>query len=684
MTPRQFETYLNEARLIGSRLPSHNEALQDLLKLIATYQEQAKGKGAYEAFFRGEHAYYSKSYEEAIKHYLVATAIPKYQYYCYRASCKLAMERGDLQQALNFANKALRLNQGDPALQLAILELKALKTTQETVSQANEATPEPSKSHRISLGDQEIQALANIFQDNIQQEEELFAREVPSTTSIKAQSSSQAFEKSTPHNYAKESMQSLSTATSSSDNITESTMNTGSDIFSSPKQQEAAAAESLTQRLYALTSTPASPPPNATTQKALEELKRLAIAESKNETFTTSIAREHDGSLELEQCIQSFQKSQSSLMQSYLELTQKRPKILDHALYILHGWNLPAQESSFASQLQFNPSLLTEESRKSSGGHFIRWNGKGIVLNPGAGFIDNFHRQGLSIKDIDFVIVTRDSQEAYADIKKIYELNYQLNKTSSELQIIHFYLNQKAFRDLSSVLKPHFKQARHTIHSLEMFLDSPDVEKVELTQGIVLNYFLATQNSFYRHDESQESMPSRMKSTLGIRLDLSEVDEQGREKPSLRLGYLSGSGWSPLLSHHLGFCDVLLTGFGNTNPNDYTKLSYNEDSLGYHGTYTLLEEVAPRLLLSAEYGGREGDIRIEVLKKMRNEYAERHHSARQTSVILPADIGLLLDFRTLQIKCSVSQAYVEPTRIHVVKSSESFGRLHYLSPSYCI
>lgn len=680
MTPHQLEIYSKEAKQIVELLPFQPEAINDLLKLIQINQELSKGSPPYLAFFKGEQAYYEKTYEKAIKHYLEATLIPKYQFYCYRASSQLAKERGNLQQASNFAVKALRLIQGDPSLEEVIKEIKQLKTFATSTQEALDASSEISKAHRVSLGDMEIQALTNIFQDNLQQEEELFARDIPTSPS---HNPSANYENTSIQSQAWHSTQSLATETTHQDNFTESTMNIGSDIFSSPKQQESSTSEALTQRLYALNPTTATAP-NTSTQKALEELKRLAIADTKNEIPTANIAREYDGGMELEQRIQSFQKSQSTLMQNYLELTQKRPKLLDNALYILSGWNVPPQESSLVAPLQFNPSLLTEESRKSSGGHFLRWNGKGIVLNPGAGFIDNFHRQGLSIKDIDFVIVTRDHQEAYADIKKIYELNFQLNKTSTDLQIIHYYLNQKAFRDLSSVLKPHFKQARHTIHSLEMFLDSPDVEKVELTQGIVLNYFLATQqNSFYRNDDSKDSMTSRITSTLGIRLDLSRNDERSQDRPSVRFGYLSGTGWSPLLSHHLGHCDVVLAGFGNTNPNDYTKLGYNEDSLGYHGTFTLLEEVSPKLFLNTEYGGREGDIRIEVLKKIRNEFTAQH-SQRHSTVILAADIGLQIDLRNLQIKCSVSQAYVEPSKIHVVKSSESFGRLHYLSPSYCI
>src|SRR5690606_25144065 len=98
---------------------------------------------------------------------------------------------------------------------------------------------------------------------------------------------------------------------------------------------------------------------------------------------------------------------------------------------------------------------------------------------------------------------------------------------------------------------------------------------------------------------------------FGIRLELTN------EEQKLHIGYLSGLAWSPLISHHLSYCDIILAAFGNTCVKDYSMVAYNEDSLGYFGILTLLQQQAPKLLLLTEFGGREGDIRLEVAKKMR-------------------------------------------------------------------
>lgn len=367
----------------------------------------------------------------------------------------------------------------------------------------------------------------------------------------------------------------------------------------------------------------------------------------------------------LEERIYLFQKDQAESMHAYLRQTEKNSKLTENSLYVLNGWPVHAQKSL----------LFTEESRKSCGGHYFHWNGKGVAINPGPGFLDNFHRQGLCIRDIDFVIVTRNNREAYADVRAISELNHQLNKIAPDRQILHYYLHQRVCQELAPFLKPSFKQARNTIHKLEMYLDSPDVEKIELEDGITLHYFQTTMagnlNS-YRENSDEHAYNN---SSLGIRLELTN------DVKRIKIGYLSGLAWSPLIAHHLGHCDLMLAAFGNTNSSDYSKLGYNEDSLGYYGVSTLLEELSPRLMLLTEFGGREGDIRIEVVKKVRSEYV--NSSSHFSSVLLAADVGLVIDLNTLNVKCSISETSVAAKEVSVVASSESFGHLRYLSSSYC-
>lgn len=661
----KIEQYLKKVRLLSTQFNDSEKAQNDLEDLIEKGKQESEGQSAFTNFFMGEHYFYGKNYETALKHYLQAQTIPNHTFFCYRTSAYLFEQMNNLEKSLDFAKKALKIFPKD-YLTLSLLENLLKKDLQvEDALEIRGRLNALEKEAQGCITSDQIEELAHIFEER-QNPQELFAEE--RSPSVYMATSNQNFPVT---------------------NV-EIPMNTDSDIFSSPKSQEEGITHSLTERLYARHKDfperdPFAGKNSEQNSLALEELKRLAggTASPEREPVNRFMAAELGIDLgtgqALEQRIKLYQLAQTDLINHYLHQGKSRYKNPDFSFYYLNGWE---QLENHKSQ-QTDPFYLTEKSRQTHGGMFIRWNGKGIVINPGNQFLKNFHEQGLHIYDIDFVIVTDDKPESYADVKEIYDLNYQLNKVNQQLQIIHYYFNHKAFQDLSRILKPHFKQERHTLHSLEIFLDSPDVEKIELSEGINLNYFQVSHRDAYMH--TREAKDERKNPLLlGIRLDLKIPGSQAQEKASIRIGYVGHTAWNPLLAHHLGSCDLLITGFGNTSPNDFNKISYNQDCLGYYGTYTLLEEIAPKILLTGEYSGREGDIRLEVSQKIRSEYLNQvGNTQRQLPVILPADMGLYICLKSLNIRCSISKAWIEPSQVRVIKTADSFGQLEYLAPSCC-
>ncbi len=385
------------------------------------------------------------------------------------------------------------------------------------------------------------------------------------------------------------------------------------------------------------------------------------------EGCSTQIAPEHT----LIESIQTFQKQKEKGFANYRILFKERPLPLDNALFVLHGWR---------PEFYLDPLFsLSARARATSGGLFIRWNGKGIVINPGRYFLENFHKQGLHVWDIHAVIVTRKHQEVYADIQEIYALNYKLNKNSSETHVINYYLAQKAFQVLSPLLKPHFKQEKHSLHCLELFLDSPDIEKIEIDPGIIMQYFpLGTENVTQQtaNQTSKQNKTPLTHNSLGIKLELKPA---GKGNQGCNLGYVSGGPWNSSISQNLGACDLLITGFGNTTATDYRKQKYSDTCLGYFGTHSLLSEVNPKLMLCSEFSGAEGDIRLEVVKLLRQQWSQKSHV--QIPAIQPGDLGMLINLKRLHVQCSITKNWIDPNLIRAVRTRDSFGSLQYLSPS---
>lgn len=444
-------------------------------------------------------------------------------------------------------------------------------------------------------------------------------------------------------------------------------MNTETPVYNYSSNSDPATKTALTQRLY---------PANDDTQEFATQQHSFLDDDLSNykSTDTSSFSAELKEALNyttgLDQTIQHYHSYQSSQLSNYLEHWLKRPVLNDHFLQIFHGWTSTQEVPNNQFSLSAATTHLENLTPVASGGFYLRWNNLGIVINPGKKFMRRFHQAGLHIKDIDIVLVTNEDPESYTDIQEIYELNYSLNRASGDQQIIHYYLNQKAYSELATVLKPRSKSERTAIHCLELFPESPEIEEIELGDGILLNYF-STKPQFslnYTGHRFPQSGPSH----LGIRLELTNSQAHG---PSyISLGYTSG-GWSPFVGQHLSTCDILLAGIGNTHTSDYNKIVHSDDCLGYYGVCSLLEEISPKLIICTEFGSKEGDLRLELIKKMRSEYTDK------STVILPGDIGMCVDLKSLNIKCSQSEDYIDPRMIKVIRSSNMFGEIRYLSPT---
>lgn len=675
MDSKVFQNYLeNTQRLLGNGKFEDNSR-QDVLKIIKEHMknEQASKEGDF--FLKGEEAFFNRQYKLSLKYYSMAHDIPNFRFFCHRATAYVFKNGGRLEKAIDFAQRALNIYPED-AITLGILEelLREKYKGWETEKIQNEIA---------SLKEKALKEHLNKKQKNEEVNKEPFGRN--------------------PIPLAKKELDDLSNIFNEEDNLTESMPALNDSFLSQNDFWEKDFSEKLEDPFSnTLEDTPLT---SMKTDSILEEislkdpqsldldeenghanasesLKNFMEDEWETEeesysSFSASPPLETIPEMNLEKRVEQFQQHQSNLISLYVKEAQKRKESDRNFLCILNGWNYQRKRdfNIYDAHTKISNFLLPEYRQKTCGGIYLRWNGKGIVINPGMNFLENFHHQELHIKDIDYVIVTRNDTSAYSDIKGIYSINCQHNRISSSLHVIHYYLNQKAYENIAGFLKPCFKQERNTVHGLELYVDSPDLETLNISEGISLSYF-HTSNS----KKSKNRLPTLNEenneaplSCLGIRLTLENL----QTAHSLSIGFSSGAPWSSQLTNNLKGCDIIISAFEKTNSDDYNKIKYNNDCLGYYGTYTLVKEIQPKILLCNEFSGREGDIRMEVVKKIREELTKQNIK----TVVLPGDIGLYLELDTLAIQCSISKTFVDNKKTLVVKSSESFGNLQYLSPN---
>ncbi|MBN2380938.1 hypothetical protein JXM67_14160 [candidate division WOR-3 bacterium] len=131
----------------------------------------------------------------------------------------------------------------------------------------------------------------------------------------------------------------------------------------------------------------------------------------------------------------NFITRKHEILRAQQSLLIKNPEIQGHLEFdhftTLKRWMKVSHPSSF-SQIQ------------TGGGYFLKWKGKGIVINPGDGFLSFFHKRGYTISEIDTIIITSSAHTAYEEINCLLELvdiNYIRNEPSRKLIDVFFERN---------------------------------------------------------------------------------------------------------------------------------------------------------------------------------------------------------------------------------------------------
>lgn len=349
----------------------------------------------------------------------------------------------------------------------------------------------------------------------------------------------------------------------------------------------------------------------------------------------------------------SFKKEESPIKE-YLNKMKLAKPLNNYSLLNLQGFERSKKEEiSEKTQDMLAFSLLPEHYQKVSGGFYFRAHDKGFVINPGYNFLEKLHESGLNINSIDFVIVTSNATESFAEAKAIYDLNYKCNLHSDSLHIIHYYLNQGAYKNLFAALKPHFKQEKDTVRCLELYMDSPELETISLTSEVSLNYFLM----------------GKSKESLGISFNIKGHDLQ----KDFSIAWLMLDNLDAKELATLANFDIIIGSFNEALQNSQQLTQVKE----------LLDKNPQKncLLLFMESAKKEQDTRLQIAKNIKEALNSK---SRLSKTLLPLESGLMINFQNQTLQCSSCFEYANSSDIHVAKSKKSFGKLYYLCSECCL
>lgn len=313
------------------------------------------------------------------------------------------------------------------------------------------------------------------------------------------------------------------------------------------------------------------------------------------------------------------------------------------------------------------PSLMNsiyDTNQFSGGGFFLRYNGIGVAIDPGYHFLNNLHHYGLSVMDINAVIITHEHIDHNNDMRLLDDLHYAVYKyeQDEEKQKIHWYLDKVSYE----VAKLYQKNATgFNAAANVLYCVSPEVGGIKCGSEVVKDIILGKDTKFRfkcfptRHiEEKRKTKKSDFKEhTFGCQFKLGDGVEEKC------LVYTSDTRYFPEIINYIDMPDILIANISGVYEDDFMLIKPKERHLGYYGCYFLLKDIykhfskLPDLVMISEFWNGENDIRYDVSsfleKQIKKECGEK--SVR----IIPAEVGMVFKVTDSSVRCSQCGKYTK-------------------------
>jgi len=299
-------------------------------------------------------------------------------------------------------------------------------------------------------------------------------------------------------------------------------------------------------------------------------------------------------------------------------------KASDSFITVLRRWN------------SYTPKLPNREAGKNGGGYFLVWKGRGIVIDPGFDFMDNFDKAGYSIQDIDAVVLTHAHTDHTADLESILCLKYEEGKQLGRFPKIDLFMNLGTMHKFIGWISRLGIVGDIVTLNVGQVIQQPDY-------GLILRAMQAKHSEIISSDRC-----------VGLVFEL-----QDGSNTSLRLGITSDTSWSTKIQEQYEGCGLLFLHLGSIGENEFDdsipirsrKRLYDGEHLGLIGTTRMIKAVAPQLAVISEFGEELGVDRCCIA-----EVIDSHLDGKRC---FTGDIGLKIRLPDLAIHCDICDCFVD-------------------------
>lgn len=332
---------------------------------------------------------------------------------------------------------------------------------------------------------------------------------------------------------------------------------------------------------------------------------------------------------------ESIRKNHDRLVHDLNMTRQIEYKVGANALRTLHKWN--------------SSSPLFSRGESQGGGYLLtlrnpRGEIKGIAVDPGYDFFDLFRSIGLSIIDIDAIIITHDHDDHTESLEGILSLlakynDYNQEKKSKVLDVFGSAGTLLKFHGLLSATDPYGNKEIN----FKLLVPGNTVTQIENQSLKEKHGFTLRVNPAY-HNE----LWTGQESAIGVVIETSIKDKNGEP---LNIGITGDTRYVEGMGQNYKDCRMMLINIGSIEKEEGKLLSQH---LGMLGCINLIKEARigkPLLGILTEFG-EEFSGRRRVMSRIIEDWAHPVNPSRTNGLmrIIPADVSLEVRLDELSIR----------------------------------
>ena len=314
-------------------------------------------------------------------------------------------------------------------------------------------------------------------------------------------------------------------------------------------------------------------------------------------------------------------------------LKPRNELLKENFFLVLRRWN------------SYTPTMLTPTESNLGGGYFLYWKGKGIVIDPGFNFLDNFFNNELVIYDIDTVIITHAHVDHSSDFESLLTLIFEYNDNLEENEKkkkINVFMNLGALKKFLGwiPLNEDEKDAKiNRIYPLEegITYDLGDYIRIRVTKAV--------------HEEVLCKAYS-----VGLILELYGESGYTKSRP-FRIGYTSDTRHDMDVEEQYKDVDIIVPHLGSIDENDFNigddMAKKEENHLMLTGVFSTIYKSNAKLAIISEFGEELGEHRLTIASALDRVFREN-----KMARCLTGDIGLKVKIPDLKVKCHYCDEYV--------------------------